>query len=672
MKKILLCLTLACFGFNHDGSAQAIVKADFETGIAPWAVATTGGGAGWTVRSTALATQVGTIAAHTKYLAVNEAALGTGMYNNPTTFTSPTFSLAGATTPYLAYDWCYFQAWLSSTHVHELAYIEISTNGGTSFSLLDSIVYSPSGAWSTKFISLAAYASSTTCKVRFTYTDQGSVIVGIGIDNVMVYDAANANIGITSVAPIAGAVNDYFMVGSGATFSGTVTDYSATAMSSFTAYYQVGTSTPVSSVISGGAPALTAGTAFTITTPYTLPAASQYPVKVWVTATGDADHTNDSATTAAVGVAFMPKKRLLFEEATGSWCGWCVRGIVYMDSLFNADSNNVSIVSVHNNDPMANMNSSTMAYNTLVAGMVSGFPSMVIDRRETSDPSEAFAVYSAENGYFGFADMGLKAVIGGGNVTGTVRVKPATNLSGDYRIEIVVEEDNVHKGGGALGSNGWKQHNYYAVGGSGHSTTMQTTWISFNTAPTDIDTPTIHYPFVARTTLPTSITTTNGMSGSLPSTMAVSSINDWPIPAIAIDPSWDATKLRVVALLIDNNPTAATYGQVLNSVATKSPLPGAGLYLGVSDVKAGINGMNVYPNPASDEAHVKFMLDNTATVSCSITDMLGREVFSTPSEEMTAGGHQLNISTSDLSAGVYNVTVRTQNGNLSQRLSIAK
>jgi len=673
MKKGLLCLAVGCLGFSYNGSAQAILTQNFETAVAPWTVATTGGGGGWSVVSTATATQLGTIAAHTKYIVVDEGALGSTTYNNPTTLTSPTFSLVGATSPYLSYDKNYFQAWLSAPpNTHELAWIEISTDGGGSWSLLDSITYSASGNWETKFKSLSAYSTSSTCQLRFNYTDQGAHIIGVALDNIMVYDAAVTNISLTSVSPTYGSVADYFMVGATASFSGTITNYSSTAVSSYTAYYQVGTSAPVSTVISAGAPALTAGTTFTISTPYTLPAASQYPVKMWVVATGDIDHTNDSMGTGVIGVAFMPKKRLLFEEATGSWCGWCVRGIVYMDSLFNADSNNVSIISVHNNDPMKNMNASTIAYDHLVSSMISGFPSMVIDRREVSDPSDAFTVYSDEGNYFGFAEIGLKAHISSSGITADVRVKPATNLTGDYRIELAVEEDDVHKGGGANGSNGWKQHNYYAVGGSGHSTTMKTTWINFNTSPTDIDTPAIHYPLVARITLPADVYATNGIAGSLPSTLAVNTIYDYTSPSITLDPSWDVSKLRVVAMLIDNNPTSPSYKQVLNSVATKSPMPGAGIYLGASDVKAGINNMTVFPNPAADEAHVKFVLGNTSTVSCTIVDMTGRVVVTTPEEEMTAGGHQLNIGTSELAPGAYNVTVHTANGSVSQRLSIAK
>ncbi len=665
MKKTLLSLALSCFGLAFSSSAQTVISQNFESGFAPWTVATTGGGAGWTLTNTATATQLGTIPAHTRYAVVNEGVLGSTSYNNPTTMTSPVFSLAGVSSPYLVFDWLYYQAWLSaSPYTHEAAYIEMSTDGGTTFGLVDSIVYSTgTDIWNTRFISLSTYTSAT-CVLRFTYTDHGGHIIGIAVDNIMVYGASATDIGLTSVSPVAGSAADYFAVGTGVTFSGNVTNYNATtAITSFTANYQVGSGSVVTNTISVSVPAL--GTApFSFTTPYTVATASQVPVKIWVTCTGETNLNNDSMNTAVIGVAFMPVKRLLFEEATGTWCGWCVRGIVYMDSLWRADSNRVNIVSVHNNDPMANMNASTTAYDSKLGTMISGYPTMVIDRRESTDPSSAFDVYSAENSVFGFADMGLKATTTGGNVNATVRINPATTLTGDYRIELVVEEDNVTSGGGALGSNGWKQHNYYAVGGSGHSTIMKTIGWDFNNLPTDITT--MAYPFVARTTLPANINTTNGIASSLPGTMAVSTFYDYTAPAIAIDPAWNASKLRVIALLIDNTTGSASFGHVLNSISSR------GIYVGVSDIHAGVENLTVYPNPASNFASAKFMLSNTSTVSFSVYDMLGREVMNHAAEEMTAGGQQINFSTETLSSGVYNVVITTENGKISQHLSIVK
>ena len=148
--------------------------------------------------------------------------------------------------------------------------------------------------------------------------------------------------------------------------------------------------------------------------------------------------------------------------------------------------------------------------------------------------------------------------------------------------------------------------------------------------------------------------------------MAVSTFYDYTAPAIAIDPAWNASKLRVIALLIDNTTGSASFGHVLNSISSR------GIYVGVSDIHAGVENLTVYPNPASNFASAKFMLSNTSTVSFSVYDMLGREVMNHAAEEMTAGGQQINFSTETLSSGVYNVVITTENGKISQHLSIVK
>ncbi len=669
MKKILLGMALACLGLSVSSSAQTVMMQNFEGVTTPalptgWNNSTTGGGQGWVTNTGAHNWPLYSITAHSTYCLVDDAG---HKYNNPSYLTSPTFSLVGVTTPYLAYDWFYIHAWLSGApYSHEQAWVEISTDGGTNYNFIDSVPGFSSSVtdWATQFVSLATVTPTATCKLRFCYTDQGgsptSGVIGCAIDNVLVYGASATDLSLTTVAPVAGSVADYFAVGTSATFSGTVTNYnSSTAVSSFTAYYQVGASAPVSQVISTSVPAL--GTApFSITPSYSVTAASQQPVKVWVKATGDANVSNDSSNTAVIGYAFAPHKHMLFEEATGTWCGWCVRGIVYMDSLGRAYPNNVNIVSVHNGDPMSSDNTSATKYDQALGGYISGYPSMVIDRRYTDDPSGCFGDYSSDNSLFGFAEMGLKYTTTGGTVNATAKVMPAMDMAGDYRLELIVTEDDVTGTGTS-----WDQHNYYAVGGAGHSTAMHTVGYDFNNLPSSI--PGVKFPFVARTTLPADLNATpNGIAGSLPASMTASTVYTYTFAPVTIKSNWVASKLHVIALLIDNNSNNPTYGNVLNSISTP------GLFLGLHDVNSGIQNMEVFPNPASDAAHVRFELSSASTVNFSVVDMVGREVFSAPAEKMNEGGHQINFSTADLASGIYNVIVRTENGTLSSRISIAK
>jgi hypothetical protein len=314
---------------------------------------------------------------------------------------------------------------------------------------------------------------------------------------------------------------------------------------------------------------------------------------------------------------------------------------------------------------MASDNTSATKYDAFTSSMISGFPSMIIDRRYVSDPSNAFTDYSNDHTLFGFANLGITATTTGGNVNATVKVEPALNMSGDYRLELVVAEDEVTGSG-----TGWDQHNYYSGGSYGP---LATIGYDFVALPSTV--PGVKFPFVARATVPSDISsstgTPNGVSGSLPSTMNRGNVYSYTFSPVAIQSNWNASKLRVTAMLIDNNPNNATYGYVLNSVNTSSP---AFTYQNdaVSNVVAGVEGMVVFPNPAANDAHVRFTLKNASTVNFSVYDVIGREVFTAPAEKMNAGGQQINFSTADLASGMYNVVVRTENGQLTQRLSVVK
>jgi thiol-disulfide isomerase/thioredoxin len=70
-------------------------------------------------------------------------------------------------------------------------------------------------------------------------------------------------------------------------------------------------------------------------------------------------------------------KRVLLEQFTGAWCGWCVDGTVIMDSLLKMYPDQVIGVKIHNGDSMAIPEETTIRS----ALGVSSFPAGAIDRR---------------------------------------------------------------------------------------------------------------------------------------------------------------------------------------------------------------------------------------------------------------------------------------------------
>ena len=90
---------------------------------------------------------------------------------------------------------------------------------------------------------------------------------------------------------------------------------------------------------------------------------------------------------------FVPVHRVLVEEYTGTWCGWCTRGLVAMEKLAEAYGDDFIGVAYHNSDPMEIM--------TEYPSPVQGFPSAFVERYYDVDP------------YYGYesSGFGMKALV---------------------------------------------------------------------------------------------------------------------------------------------------------------------------------------------------------------------------------------------------------------------
>ncbi|MEI8279370.1 MAG: T9SS type A sorting domain-containing protein [Bacteroidota bacterium] len=662
MKKLITLFSVALLGISSNGIAQ-ITTQNFETAVAPalptgWtqtaAVSLVGNDStGWkTGDSTALGSPSGGAfmpPAHTQFVAVNDDKWG-GANNTNSLLMTKSFSLTGVTNAFVKCDMYYFAG--SYNNVSESMTLEASTNGGTTWTVLQTIGSNTINGWQTRYFNISSLANSANVMLGFRYNDGGGWLFGAAIDNFVVYVPPANDLGFISIKPNSNTPTNYALTGSNVTFSGTVTNYGITPVNSFTFTYQQGTNAAVPTVINTTAAiAPLASYNFTAAaTPYTMPAIGNYPFTAAVTLAGDVNQTNDTLLTTLVAPNFMPNKRLTFEEGTGSWCGYCVRGIVYMDSLWFLHPNNVSPIAVHDNlngtDNMA-----ISAYDSYVTSNISGYPSVLVDRREVADPSQVLQVYDAENSYFGYADITLSAASTVSNqFSVTATVKPAINLNGVYHLALVLTEDSVH---GTAST--WGQHNYYSSSYTGTTAgTLVGQGLDYYNLPAIIPAAQMYYKFVAR-----SITNTKGDPNTLPGSMTAGT-NYTHTYTVPLTVGWKTTNMRAFVMLIDS-----TTGHVLNSNYASVPL-------GISNVAAGVQGFRMYPNPTTNATTVGFELKNASNVQVEVYDVMGRVVVTAANETMSAGQHFVNVSTANLAAGIYTVKIQTENGNVTDRLSVVK
>jgi hypothetical protein len=438
------------------------------------------------------------------------------------------------------------------------------------------------------------------------------------------------------------SVDPYVLVPGTSTLTGEIQNLGANTISNVDMKYEVNGTVYTSTLSNIN---LTSGNvyAFTHNTPINVSAANPYPTKVWVDLSNDADRTDDTLNTMVTGLSYLPEKRVLIEEATGTWCGYCPRGAVYTEQIDTVHQDYAIVVAVHNGDPMTNA-----AYDAGIGSLIGGYPSGCVDRKSNDvDPTDFEATYQDRINDVSPADVGIGAYYNAATRQVDINVSTtfAANLTSDFRLNAVIVEDDV------TGTTaGYNQTNYY----SGAATALIGAGINWQTAPDPVPAASMHYNFVGRDILGGF----DGQPGSLPSSVSASTTYyytfNYTLPA-----TWDETKIRVIGMLQD-----ASTGHVLNSI--RSP------YLattGLSTLNADNFSMTLFPNPADAFTQLEVSLTKSTNYTIEMTDVLGKVVYGQNFNGST-GKNIISLPVSRLNSGIYLVKVNVEGNVLTTRLMV--
>lgn len=83
-----------------------------------------------------------------------------------------------------------------------------------------------------------------------------------------------------------------------------------------------------------------------------------------------------------------------------------------------------------------------------------------------------------------------------------------------------------------------------------------------------------------------------------------------------------------------------------------------------------INGVSVYPNPASEFAQLTFTLTEATNISASLVNVMGQKVAAINGGNFAPGTHTVNLDINGLAAGVYFVNLNTGNGMVTEKLIV--
>ena len=366
-----------------------------------------------------------------------------------------------------------------------------------------------------------------------------------------------------------------------------------------------------------------------------------------VNGSNDQKASNNTRTLSIEGVTPAPHKKIVVEEATGTWCQFCPRGAVYMDSLTKLYPEHFIGIAVHNSDPMV--------VGPYDAGMTSfpgftGFPSVVTNRKTLSDPDAIEPIFYDQIVELTPVILNLGARYNANTRLLEVEVKAdfVEAVTGDHRFNFVVIEDGVK---GTTSS--YNQSNAYAGGGRGPMG-------GYELLPNPVPAAQMVYNHVARAILDGYSGTASYLPDDILANTSYLKGYKYNVPT-----AQNFNNLKLIGIMMDPN------GEIINAnEVTIDEALANGLFTGTNDPGNDLTQLVVSPNPVSDIALVHFSISNTSNVSMEILDMTGRIVGKKNYGTMS-GVVDLPIQTSVLENGNYLIRVIQDNKFLTQKLIVA-
>lgn len=135
-------------------------------------------------------------------------------------------------------------------------------------------------------------------------------------------------------------------------------------------------------------------------------------------------------------------RRVVVEEGTGTWCGWCPRGIVMME-YFKEHYPTWIRIAVHSGDEMY-----TNTYARMINRYFSSFPTAIANREKSvTVAGDMGSYYTGIADYFGKEDAPVRVDLEASCADGNVNIITTTEASADYsqplQLSFVLVEDGV-------------------------------------------------------------------------------------------------------------------------------------------------------------------------------------------------------------------------------------
>jgi hypothetical protein len=551
MKKFFTLTFLFLTSWALHAQLSILMQENFEGGALPtgWTQTTLSTDTGWKFgTTTALQSQYWGIENNgSKIAATNDDKCNCNKSKDYLIL--PAIDLSGQTSVWMKFDLYFWDATYGGAP--EDATVEASLDGGATWQIMATL--KGADTWQKDYaVDLSSLAGNNNVLLAFHYNDGGGWLFGCAIDNVTVFVPYNRDVKLASAtAP------RYAVFGNTVEISGKVINNSGNQLTSFDLSWTDGVNVHTDN-ISGIDVAPFETYAFTHSTEFMVAQAVTYNLDVTVdNPNGDTDEDmgNNAGNTKVYGVLYAPKRKMVAEEATGTWCGWCPRGTDWMEYMAVNYEDDFIGIAVHNGDPMV-----VAAYDQGVRAFPDfpGFPSVIIDRASIIDPNELEEVLEDHLKRVGPAIPSIEAKLD--VAARTLTVDGSAEFNGklddvDIRLNLVLTEDDV-QGTAAT----YAQVNYYSFQSQNLPDPIPGYGLDWQTEPTPVPAAKMYYDHVARYLH----SGWAGAAGSAPANINVGDIATVQYSNTNFTATWNPFKMHAIVIVTDN-----VTGEILNGEATK-------------------------------------------------------------------------------------------------------
>lgn len=544
----------------------------------------------------------------------------------------------------------------------ETLILRVSKDGGTTWTDLQELP--GAGAWQNKTsVDISAYAGEPSVQFAFRYDDGGGWEYGAVLDNMSIVvadDVVRAGLSnvrllrhiteIPGTLPIYGSGSyTHFPTGETARLRGTITNSGFPTITSFDAKATRGMDEwPVS--FDNLDLAFGESATFYIEVPIAA-GVNNFTLEISnVNGVGDDDPADNIGTRSVTGMTPVSGTKVVVEEATGTWCGWCPRGAIMVDYVSKKYPENAIGIAVHHGvsgyaDPMEDL---VTNYDDGIGAIIGGYPSGLVNRVHNDvDPGEfdQFALVEMAKQ----PKVSVSQDVAWDAATRTVTVVSALHfleeMNGDFRIAVAYTEDGV-KGT----STGYRQRNFYAGGGQGPMG-------GYENLADPVPAASMVYDHVARAIVGGFTGAPNSVPAANPAGSVMYYTSTYKVPA-----GYNIDNMHAITMLIDQ-----TSGAIINAEQTGIPF----VSTSASTLNNDAISVNMFPNPVQDEATLTVSLKETADLQVRVIDAFGR-VVAERNYGTVSGKQYLPFQAGNLANGVYTLVATAKGQSVSKPFVIAR